>query len=813
MAAACVVRFNLFSMVYGILLLFAPTVPNPTLHSMTGVTGTYMSIVLASSGSLLLCQITFQSYLLGQSYTTGEMYESILGNCSAKEKTLRQIGFQRLYMRNVTHILHLFGPDIAVFCVFFVIRIIYKNHLPNRHLSWETLQLQAVRTIYLMRHKTFTTTNEVGIFIMTLVMSVCSVIHPSGLNAVYLLVFFGVMTSWSFLVTLQKRKHVMRISTFLSFYTAVHLILLYLYQFQSAQDLVPRHTPFARVIGLTALVIRDCSYKPWGMQLNSEATWPMYVNPVVVYLLYYVAVINYKNRVRKRFSTTLPDKNTSQHNRGDEDTDSESDDLSGLGDTAGPPHMIFYTPQPSSTVVEIDEALIQRKVASELFTPRTAAIEFMQQRKRTTTQFIASKLKHIHTDISVLTNTTTVELEYDDGDSKKLVPGTTKAILLYISRQGYICTPIVMMMWSINFHNWLTFVFLLVSCIIWVAPMKQYIVLKLSPYFLIYSLIIFISNYIYSLQLLEDELPTSIRGYKLAVIGLVRRRYPMQALAVQLGLMLVFWLTLREKNQEKAECEWMARKDEQGSKEIKLSQTASWVGRKQTNYCTIEQIMKVKTMWDFAVRYWIYICLAILFVIAINGRVVFFRVIYLMFFLGYIICFQMSFSFWCWISLGFWWVVIVYTMLVLCAIYIYQFNKLDVLTESTDWLHDIGLEQYDTASLYVELLTPTLFLIVCNIQVHYLHRPLLDIIQTSALLKKQDNTVSIIARICETLDVTIIEVEPWDDLQSKNKSRNNPLDEYYDSYSSRSSIIEMGNMDDVLLKRNTGITSQLFAAH
>ena len=162
----------------------------------------------------------------------------------------------RLYLRNVTHILHLFGPDIAVFCVFFVSRMIFKNHLPNRHLSWETLQLQAVRTIYLMRRKTFTTTNEVGIFIMTLVMSVCSVIHPSGLNAVYLLVFFGVMTSWSFLVTLQKRKHVMRISTFLSFYTAVHLILLYLYQFQSAQDLVPRHTPFARYVLIAVFLLK-----------------------------------------------------------------------------------------------------------------------------------------------------------------------------------------------------------------------------------------------------------------------------------------------------------------------------------------------------------------------------------------------------------------------------------------------------------------------------------------------------------------------------------------------------------------------------
>ena len=51
--------------------------------------------------------------------------------------------------------------------------------------------------------------------------------------------------------------------------------------------------------------------------------------------------------------------------------------------------------------------------------------------------------------------------------------------------------------------------------------------------------------------------------------------YFLSALCLQLGLMLVFWLTLREKNQEKAECEWMARMDEQGSKEIKLSQTAS----------------------------------------------------------------------------------------------------------------------------------------------------------------------------------------------------------------------------------------------
>ena len=34
--SACVVRFNLFSMAYGILLFLAPIVPNPTLYTMSG---------------------------------------------------------------------------------------------------------------------------------------------------------------------------------------------------------------------------------------------------------------------------------------------------------------------------------------------------------------------------------------------------------------------------------------------------------------------------------------------------------------------------------------------------------------------------------------------------------------------------------------------------------------------------------------------------------------------------------------------------------------------------------------------------------
>ncbi|OPL21028.1 hypothetical protein AM593_02126, partial [Mytilus galloprovincialis] len=42
-------------------------------------------------------------------------------------------------------------------------------------------------------------------------------------------------------------------------------------------------------------------------------------------------------------------------------------------------------------------------------------------------------------------------------------------------------------------------------------------------------------------------------------------------------------------------------------------------------------------------------------------------------------------------------------------------------------LKDIGLEQFNTATLFVKLLTPTSFLIVIILQVHYFHKEFLTI--------------------------------------------------------------------------------------
>lgn len=91
--------------------------------------------------------------------------------------------------------------------------------------------------------------------------------------------------------------------------------------------------------------------------------------------------------------------------------------------------------------------------------------------------------------------------------------------------------------------------------------------------------------------------------------------------------------------------------------------------------------------------------------------------------------FQFSYRIWIKVMYGFLLTVIIYSMMVLILIYTYQFENFSDYWER--YLHislpmqkDIGLELYDAdpGSLLLKLLTPTIFLIVTIIQLHYFHK-------------------------------------------------------------------------------------------
>lgn len=57
---------------------------------------------------------------------------------------------------------------------------------------------------------------------------------------------------------------------------------------------------------------------------------------------------------------------------------------------------------------------------------------------------------------------------------------------------------------------------------------------------------------------------------------------------------------------------------------------------------------------------------------------------------------------------------------------------------------DIGLEQYQTKQLFVRLVTPTFFVIVTVLQLHYFHNDFMELTDTKRQSLTSDNTNKVI---------------------------------------------------------------------
>lgn len=67
-----------------------------------------------------------------------------------------------------------------------------------------------------------------------------------------------------------------------------------------------------------------------------------------------------------------------------------------------------------------------------------------------------------------------------------------------------------MMTWSITYHSWLSFVFLLWANVVWMIQDQRSFTLKSSPVLVIYAQILLLAQYIYGMNLTEDELPSTV---------------------------------------------------------------------------------------------------------------------------------------------------------------------------------------------------------------------------------------------------------------------------------------------------------------
>lgn len=91
--------------------------------------------------------------------------------------------------------------------------------------------------------------------------------------------------------------------------------------------------------------------------------------------------------------------------------------------------------------------------------------------------------------------------------------------------------------WSITYHSWLTFVLLLWACLIWITPFARWFCMVSSPGLVIYAELLLLVQYVYGLQLTNDELPLQdpTGTFDYSELGLKKWQFPCLHLGAQVG--------------------------------------------------------------------------------------------------------------------------------------------------------------------------------------------------------------------------------------------------------------------------------------
>jgi uncharacterized membrane protein (DUF485 family) len=120
---------------------------------------------------------------------------------------------------------------------------------------------------------------------------VAAVLRPSVTGGLYFLVFLSAATWWACCKELRKGFAI--VMRCLMVVVVVHLIVLYGYQFQWTQEFLDSNSTYARYFGLTPVFSVNCTDDPRTFILSDDE-WATYVNPIALFVLYYVLALESK---------------------------------------------------------------------------------------------------------------------------------------------------------------------------------------------------------------------------------------------------------------------------------------------------------------------------------------------------------------------------------------------------------------------------------------------------------------------------------------------------------------------------------------
>ncbi|XP_035252701.1 piezo-type mechanosensitive ion channel component 1-like isoform X1 [Anguilla anguilla] len=731
---ACLFRYNALSLIYLLYLLLLPWFPCPNKQTLRGRTGGFIKALFSTSLLFLLAHVAFQICL----YTIPGLEEELSHSCSPWETLSRHVGVSRLPLEHPWSVLRLLTPDLGIFIISLVTLVLCnrllkqkdeapdkgqandqepveegdegaevieddgedegrsslsepeEDHFPGKRAVLLTAKLRATAQRLL---------RDMGRVLCVVLLGLAGITLPSAFSGIYYLLFVGMCTWWACHFPISHLGF-NAFCVMVGVITAGHLVCLYLYQSAYVQEVFPPAGLWARLFGFKEIIkTGNCSSSSsYDIMLNTEQDWPVYVNPGILLLLYITVAIILK--LECRYSSEK-----------EKEAESQSSGVDGLE----------LKTQGSGD--DTEQMLISAGESPECESENTAGHKI-------------NGPNHQGLGLSGAPSG-------EDADSPLHVVGRM------VMQQSYVCALIAMMVWSITYHSWLTFVLLLWACLIWMVRARRHFATLCSPFILLYGLSLCSLQYIWAMDL-EPELPQHWGTMSLRQLGLDRAPYPCLRLGAMLLFTLTFWLLLRQS----------VKNNFRKKKSVVIPLLEVTTGESSRQKEPVLRVLGVMVMSCYA-KYWIYVCGGMFIMVSFAGKLVAYKIIYMLLFLLCLCLYQVYYTLWRRLLKAFWWLVVAYTMLVLIAIYTFQFEDFPGYWKNftgftEQQLADIGLETFKLSELFSSILIPGFFLLACILQLHYFHHRFMkitDLEHVPPIRKKKTVQSSDDLRVADGLDL------------------------------------------------------------
>ncbi|XP_057566705.1 piezo-type mechanosensitive ion channel component 1 [Hippopotamus amphibius kiboko] len=692
--AACLFRVNALSLVYLLFLLLLPWFPGPSRRGVQGHAGRLLRALLGFSLLFLAAHLTFQICL----HTVPRLDQLLGPSCSTWDTVSQHIGVTRLDLKDIPSAIRLVAPDLGILVASSLCLGVCRRLTRTARQSPcaqepddDDGDVDTGSLVGLREGPALTPTRRsrlaarfritahwllvaAGRTLATVLLALAGIAHPSAFSSVYFLLFLAVCTWWACHFPISPLGF-STLCVVVGCFGAGHLICLYCYQTPLAQAVLPPAGVWARVFGLKDLVAPANCSSPSVLELNTSHEWPVFVSPGVLLLLCYTVTSLLKLRARQpagrgKWAAGDDEERALELSTLDQWAQGQAGAVAAREEEAAQ----HTTPDPEDNCIVHD--LTGHSPVRRPSPPRPAE---------------ARETSPLH------------------------------GLGHLIMDQSYVCALIAMMVWSITYHSWLTFVLLLWACLIWTVRSRHQLAMLCSPFILLYGLALCGLRYVWAMDL-QPELPAALGPVSLRQLGLEHTRYPCLDLGAMLLCTLTFWLLLRQFVKEK-----LLRRARAPAALMEVTVAAMEPTRTRTLLRSLGELVR-----GVYAKYWIYVCAGMFIVVSFAGRLVVYKIVYMLLFLLCLTLFQVYYSLWRKLLKAFWWLVVAYTMLVLVAVYTFQFQDFPAywrnLTGLTDeQLGDLGLEQFSVSELFSSILVPGFFLLACILQLHYFHSPFMQL--------------------------------------------------------------------------------------